>query len=52
LRGKQQIEERLNDPVIHSSKDGLSRFKENFSSEIKKGILEAKEDFKRRQNQR
>jgi len=49
FKGKHAVEEGVNSDVAKSTLKGTNSFKENFKSELQKGIKEAQEDFKRRQ---
>lgn len=48
LRGKQAVEDKVNDKVVQSSVEGISRIKDNFKQELQKGISEAKEEMRRK----
>jgi hypothetical protein len=46
------MEEGIRTDIAKSTIKGTTGFKERFHLELQKGIKEAQEDFKRRQNQR
>jgi len=52
FKGKHAIEEGIQKDIAKSTMIGTNSFKEKFKAELQKGIREAQEDFKRKQNQR
>jgi len=52
FRGKHAIEEGIQKDIAKSTMIGTNSFKEKFKAELQKGIREAQEDLKRKQNQR